>query len=458
MPFTSCMAMNDPLLHAITVFLKKYSRIECPVLLAFSGGPDSTALLHVLLEYRKYQPLLKIALAHIDHGWRSESAREAAMIVEMGDELGLTIHLKTLDPKKLKGNLEAACREERLNFFKELCALHGYQAVFLAHHADDLAETVLKRVLEGASLSRFSGLNPQISMNGMLLWRPFLSISKARILTWLQERGLQGFEDSTNEDPKFLRGRFRTSIIPKLTMEFGKDIIPSLCRLSSEAAEVREYLDSRVEVYMRQVKRSKFCNYLDLNGKCPESPYEVKYLIRCLVEMEKGDISRDGLETAAHLLMEGAANKQVIFGSCVFHIDRQRIFLTKSTIQELPKQEVSLRVGETVSFGLWSISVSEETAQVKEDGWDNLLMGGARVLLPKGDYHLAISRGNDPYPRSLPLSKWWTDSKVPAFLRRHVPVIYEGDTVVHEFLTGSRPKSSEDRERDKAYLVSIKLT
>ena len=132
----------------------------------------------------------------------------------LANELKLPFHLKTLNPQTLVGNLEAACRNERLKFFKELSKQHGYQAVILAHHADDQAETVLKRVFEGADLTCMGGLKEKSEINGLSVWRPLLNVSKNDVLIWLQQHGHVAITDKTNLDPKYLRGRCRIQIIP----------------------------------------------------------------------------------------------------------------------------------------------------------------------------------------------------------------------------------------------------
>jgi len=325
--------MRDFVFDTVVSFLKQYSDSSLPTLLAFSGGPDSLAMLHNLLQYRERNPEFAFALAHVDHGWRVESGCEADLIKGMAKDFNVPIHIKQLNPDEMKGNLESVCREARLQFFAELCAECGYQAVILGHHADDLAETVLKRTLEGASLSRLGGMQPEVVMDKMKLWRPFLSVKKQQLLSWLEEHGLKGFEDPTNEDPRFLRARFRTRILPALASEFGKEITTVLCRLGHESHELRHYLDGKVSRYLDRIIESPFGVLLDLSNDCPSAELEVKHLIRSFCEKTSFAISREGLDSATKIFMNGGVDKRIEQGGKCLCIDRHRLFIAGVTLR-----------------------------------------------------------------------------------------------------------------------------
>lgn len=230
--------MHDPILIELKHFLDRHWKPGKPVLLACSGGPDSKALLYLLLETQKFFDL-EIQVAHIDHGWRAESRHEADKLKSEVENLGLTFHLRVLKdlPKK-----EGAARDGRYAELRQIAEDVGAQAIVLGHQMDDQAETVLKRVLEGAPLPTCGGMK-EVS-NG--LWRPLLRVLKKDLEQWLEKRNISYFTDSTNLDPKYLRGRFRTTIIPQLEAAFGKSIVKNLCLLGERAQKLEAHLDEVV--------------------------------------------------------------------------------------------------------------------------------------------------------------------------------------------------------------------
>ena len=222
-------------------FLSKNWDKKSPLLLGLSGGPDSKALLYSLLD----AGCKAIHIAHVDHGWRKESSSEADALKREIETLDLPFHFIRLDNVPTS-NQEDQARKERLHFFQSLFHETSFQALLLGHHADDLAETILKRVFEGAHLSNLKGMQEMSLFKGMPIWRPLLGIQKKEIFEFLQEHRISCFTDPTNEDPKYLRSRLRREMFPYLERCFGKKIINNLCLLSERAGELHQYLDAQV--------------------------------------------------------------------------------------------------------------------------------------------------------------------------------------------------------------------
>lgn len=232
-------------------FLKEHWDSERPLLLGYSGGPDSKGLLYSLLEAGCHT----LHAAHVDHGWREESREEAESIGQEMAHLKVPFHTTRLE-RDWNGNNEAAARKERLQFFRSLFIKIPFQALLLGHHADDLAETSLKRLFEGAHLPFLGGMEPVSMLEGMPLWRPLLRVEKKEIALFLQQRNLLSFFDPTNEDPLYLRSRLRQETLPFLDRSFGKSVRENLCHLSERAHELKRYLDKRVEGF--QIRRGEW--------------------------------------------------------------------------------------------------------------------------------------------------------------------------------------------------------
>lgn len=429
--------------NALAIFLEKHYKPKKPVLLALSGGPDSLLLFHILLQLQQ-RLSLEIGIAHVDHGWREESVREADLLAALAARHFLPFHLKTLNPKDLKGNLEAACREERLRFFSQLCREHHYQAVLLGHHAGDFLETVLKRILEGASLPNLSGMSEITQLDGVAYWRPWLRFPKQEILNAIKHFRLMPFEDATNRDPRFLRARFRTKILPWLTQEFGKEIESSIQRLGWEALELKDYLDVTLAKEVDKIQASPFGYVLDISKMEAQHSFALKFLIKKVCEKGEFSLSRDFLEKTLYLLQTQAANKEILMGAHKLCIDRGHLFLVQRE-PAVPKESMAIAPGE-FDYGSWKIRVefSNNFPNRKPTSWIEAWKGQGEVYLPEGSYQLKPLELTSPYPGHSPISRWLTNAKVPAFIRGFVPVVTSDREICAEFLTGRQHSKFKD--------------
>lgn len=428
--------MNHQIEQILFIFLKKHADLSRPILMALSGGPDSLALFYLLLKYREYH-FLNLGIAHVDHGWREESADEAEQLKQLAQDHGVPFHLKKLKMSTSQSNLEAISRHERLKFFQELCVEYGYQAVLLAHHADDQAETVLKRILEGADLPLVTGLQEENTVDDVKLWRPLLSVSKKELEKWLSQYDVEPFQDRTNLDERFLRGRFRTKIIPFLSTAFGKEVSSSLCHIGKEAQELKSYLKETLSGYLDTIVNGPFGSSIDLSENCPKHSFELRYVLREMCRKKQFVLTRELVDTACELVLAKKSDRELSVGNHTLYIDRQRIFVVeKGTLKNLP-ESMDLKKGK-YKYGAWEVHVEQVSHEGEPlTGWQHVWRGRLVICLPEGDYRLGPVQLGTSFPRSVgSISKWWTNEKVPAFLRQHVPVIWEGERIRHEFLSG----------------------
>ncbi len=319
--------VKDRLVLELKKFLQSRLLLEKPLLLGYSGGPDSKALLYLFLECRRFFPL-NLHLAHVDHGWREESKQEAETIEAEAQTLGLPLHIQVLDYEKFKeGNLEEQGRNFRLQFFSELHRRLDCQALVLGHQAGDQAETVLKRVCEGASLFSMGGLTQESQLLGMTLWRPLLGISKGEILEWLSQKNLKYFQDPTNHSTRFLRGRMRKECLPALQESFGKQIESNFCQLGQESREIREYFFELNRHLLDHIEKE---GCLDLNP-FPQLPsLQLKYLLKEWMRREQVTMSRQILDAVVLTARKGKSGKRFQSKAGMFLIENGIISFYKS--------------------------------------------------------------------------------------------------------------------------------
>jgi tRNA(Ile)-lysidine synthase len=191
------------------------------LLLAVSGGLDSLVLLHFLQRFgaRKYG--LELAVAHLDHGLRPDSAAVAAAVYAQVQELGLPVFVTRREiPSRLgQSSWEERARQVRSSWLQEVAAAEQFDAIATGHHATDQLETVLLRWVRG-SVRGLGGMRArQTWAQGVPVLRPLLALPRADLEAYAHVHKLVWHEDSTNHDLRFTRNRFRTQILPLLRAE-----------------------------------------------------------------------------------------------------------------------------------------------------------------------------------------------------------------------------------------------
>ncbi len=201
----------------IATYIEKKGLINdgARLIIGLSGGPDSVFLLHFLASLREEKKLTLIA-AHLDHGWRPESANDAQFCKELASNYNIPFIGKTITDLQLSlkfnGSQEEIGRKARRAFFESVAKEHNATAITLAHHADDQMETFFIRMMRGASLSGLVGMKAQ---EGLYI-RPLLETKKAVILAYLHENKITYLLDGSNQSDSYLRNRIRNTAIPGL--------------------------------------------------------------------------------------------------------------------------------------------------------------------------------------------------------------------------------------------------
>jgi len=212
---------------------------------AFSGGPDSTALLWGLRELAARRGAWLVA-AHLDHGLDSGGAGRAAAAALTAAHLGIPFVLERRSVPSLRRpgeSPEAAARRVRYEFLEEVRRERGARYIATGHHRDDQAETVLLRLLAGSGVEGLAGVRPA---QGAVV-RPLLGLSRMALREAVEAAGLPVSEDPTNADLRTPRNRVRHRLLPALAAETGTaDLGARLAGLAERARRAGAVLDRRL--------------------------------------------------------------------------------------------------------------------------------------------------------------------------------------------------------------------
>jgi tRNA(Ile)-lysidine synthetase-like protein len=212
----------EQLLHAQ---LEELALSRVPVLIGYSGGPDSTALLAAASAISSGRGRYVFKAVYIDHALRPRAEREEERILveENCCRFGIPLHMERLKEgfiealaEKERCGTEAAARKVRYTIFNRILDQENMELCLLAHTMDDQVETVLQRVFEGAGIDSVTAI-PQSRER---FYRPFLSLEKCRLIGYLKEKAIPFITDSSNDKPLYLRNRIRNELLPVVSSIF----------------------------------------------------------------------------------------------------------------------------------------------------------------------------------------------------------------------------------------------
>ncbi|CAG0953632.1 bifunctional protein TilS/HprT [Myxococcaceae bacterium] len=247
-----------PVLRVLETSVRRLGLSGRAVLVAVSGGVDSTALLYGLASLERRLGL-RLAVGHVNHGLRGADAdADEALVRAHAAALGLAMEATAVRPATLREGgssrsrptLQEACRRLRYDALEAQACKLGCAAIATAHTADDQAETVLLRVLRGAGGDGLTGIAEQ-TPDGRVV-RPLLDVSRAEILDFAGRRGLRWREDASNDSDEYARNRLRRRWLPGLAREFNPALLRTIARLAEAQRKDSEWMESLVDEAVKQ--------------------------------------------------------------------------------------------------------------------------------------------------------------------------------------------------------------
>lgn len=228
-----------------------------PLVVAVSTGVDSMVLLEVL---QQIVPNKRIVVAHVNHHLRAQSVQEEKYLRQYCHHHHLQLFVDQWVHHPQHG-IETAARHERYQFFNRVTETVGALWLLTAHHENDLAETMLMKLIRTGDLQELVGIQECHPFHEAQIIRPLLTIPKAQLIQYAQHHGIRWFEDETNQEDDTIRNRIRHRYLPDLTKE-NPQLLKHFLMIHSELEELLEFQQDEINHYSTLVFEN---GYLNLN-------------------------------------------------------------------------------------------------------------------------------------------------------------------------------------------------
>lgn len=270
--------------EAITI-LKNNLKDET-IVVAVSGGPDSMTLLKLANDLKE-ELNLKLVCAHVNHKMRPESEEEAQMVKAYCNQNDISFEYMTIDNYN-KINFHQDARTKRYKFFDNCVKKCQAKHLLTAHHGDDLMETILMRIVRGATFKSYAGFGEKINNKTYTILRPLIPYTKNQILSYADENNIPYRVDGSNNKDDYTRNRFRKYILPKLKEE-DKNVHKKFYKFSKTIQMYDEYINKDVEKHYNAIVKNKVLNPLEF--KKLETLIQIRIINKMLWEEYKENLS-----------------------------------------------------------------------------------------------------------------------------------------------------------------------
>lgn len=300
------------------------------ILLAVSGGEDSVTMLDLFSKYKDMFDL-NLFVCHFNHSLRKEADFDENFVKNLSIKYNLKFFSKKEDVEKFsyenKFSTEEGARILRYKFFNEVIESENIDFLATAHNKDDLAETVIMRILRGTGINGLIGITKK--RNNII--RPLLDFSKAQIKNYVLENNLKFVQDNTNFLDVYKRNNIRLNLIPKLKKDFNSNVVDALCKLSTIACDYdnisKEYIfskkenlwtkkDNKIFIDINKLKNEsksfRYILYRNFFEKISKNPDGISFLL--IEEIDKLIFSKTGKYVKIkNVIFKNEYGKLVIF-------------------------------------------------------------------------------------------------------------------------------------------------
>jgi len=422
------------------------------VLLAVSGGADSTALLYAMQALKNEGVLqAELVCAHINHQLRiPDGDIDEEFVISQAEKLSLPIVTRKINVREFaeqsRESVETAARILRIQHLQQIAKANRCYWIATAHQKNDNAETVIYRLLRGTGFRGLAGIWPVRNFSSKINFvRPLLCVMREQIIDYLKSRNISWRTDRTNYDCSYKRNFIRHKIIPQLQKDCSKSLFEVLYELSAAAQRLQDKVENlTVQLWPRITEASEDTVALDLQSflNQPE-PVQVELICHSLASIGCGqrDLTQQHFEKVFELAGQNASGRKITLpgGFRVWREYENLIFASARKQAGVVSGEVILKIPGRTKFTKYSIEANlfkitgkqiEEFKETKTPfvEWFDF----DKLRLPLIIRHRCIGDKFVPlgFKSAKKVGKFLTLAKVPSETRRELLIVADSEKII----------------------------
>lgn len=415
------------------------------VVVGVSAGPDSMCLLNLLEKKTN-----KIIVCHINHNIREQSIIEEEYLKTYCQEHNLIFESMTIKEYK-ENNFENEARKIRYKYYEEILNKYNSNKLFLAHHGDDLIETILMKIERVSNIEGYAGIKRISKLKNYDIIRPLLPYTKEDIITYNKSHNITYYIDSSNTNIDYTRNWYRHKVLPILK-EKDKNIHLKFLKYSETLQEYNEYIDREINKKLSTIYQNNIINIDVLN----KEDYFLKknilyYIMNDVYNNESNIITEKHIQNILTMINSNKPNLSINMPQSKILVKEYNKLYIKKNIKEEKKYKIIFE-NTTKIDSLEIKKVSEE----ESDGNNICRLNSKNIKLPlyirnrkDGDY---IILKNSNYRKKV--KEIFIENKLPISKRNNYPLLVDSDDKV--LWIPNMKKSNLCYKKDENYDIIIK--
>ena len=415
------------------------------IVVGVSAGPDSMCLLNLL-----EQKTNKIVVCHINHNIRKQSIIEENYLKGYCKEHNLIFESMTIKEYK-ENNFENEARKIRYKYYEEILKKYNSNKLFLAHHGDDLIETVLMKIERLSNIEGYAGIKKVSKLKNYDIIRPLLPYTKEDIINYNKSHSITYYIDSSNTNIDYTRNWYRHKVLPILK-EKDKDIHLKFLKYSETLQEYNEYIDREIKRKLPYILKNNIINIDNLNKEDNFLKKNILYYImNDIYNNESNIITEKHIQNILFIINSNKPNQSINMPKNKILVKEYNKLYIKDNIDIVNDYKIELKDNIKINNITFKIETDED-----EDGNNICRINSKNIKLPlylrnrkNGDYIILKSSNNRKKIKEI-----FIENKLPLSKRNIYPLLTDSNDNI--IWIPNMKKSNLCYKKDENYDIIIK--